>query len=150
MAHWILWFLIAIAALAIALTWMSRGTEKLNRRIIDDWIDDTLAQGLAEKLRMSKLRIKQSLRGDPELEVVSAVTHHVRAVKLVVRRKGDRRRFDLRLEIEFSDGTSFAAVGERGWDDLPAPIRAEFLRGGAEQAERPWTFPWSTNGSQGS
>lgn len=31
---------------------------------------------------------------------------------------------------------------ELAWDELPEPIRAEFLKTGSNSVSRPWLFPW--------
>lgn len=119
-----------------------RRSEEENRNEVESWIDEVLVGPLGRKTGKREEDVRRSLKGSPpDPGVVRAVDAVVRSVELEFSRERGQD-VEIRLDLQYRDGTSFSARSEWDWDLLPEPVRGEFLRGGVKTVRRPWFFPW--------
>ena len=140
------WILTTAVVAATVILWLKRivqTTETENRNVLDNWVDSNLAQTLAKRLQKPTEMILRVLHGTPEPGLIAAIDAQINSVNLSFNRSLPNRNVEVRLTVAFEDGTSFSAVTQRNWDQLPDSIREEFLRGGEKSTHRPWHFPWT-------
>ena len=117
---------------------------------LDAWIADALEAELAEGalgLRSStpdeRKKLRQSLRGEPDPDVVSTVEDKVKAVELEYVKYAHEPNAEVTLRVRYADGNAGTASKRLAWTDVPAAIRADFDLRGATRVFRTWVFPWS-------
>ncbi len=117
---------------------------------IESWIAEALEAELAEGalgLRSStpeeRQKLAQSLRGEPDPAVVSAVEEKVRAVELEFVRYAHEPDAQLTLRVRYEDGNAGTATKRIPWSDVPAAVAHDFDKRGSTRVFRTWAFPWS-------
>lgn len=138
---WIILGLGVAAGIAVLMRVVSV-VEVGNRAEMEQWVDQSLAESLGERLRKPPELILRTLRGAPDPGLVRLIESVVSAVTLTFVRGTGARGILLGLNILYKDGHNFARQVERSWEELPESVRSEFLRGGGMTVERPWEFPW--------
>jgi hypothetical protein len=148
------------AALAIALVafFMARSARKTKTSdperdstpAIEAWIVDTLEVELAEcalgvknATPEERKRVAQSLRGEPDPDVVSKVEDKVRDVELEYTRYVHESDAELLLRVHYEDGKATTASKRIAWNDVPASVRDDFESKKTSHVFRTWTLPWS-------
>lgn len=117
---------------------------------LDRWIADALEVELAEAalgMRSStpeeRRKLAQSLRGEPDPDVVSRVEDKVKAVELEFVKYAHDSEAEVTLRVRYEDGNAGTASKRLPWTDVPEGIRADFERRGGTRVFRTWAFPWS-------
>ncbi|HZZ85374.1 MAG TPA: hypothetical protein VFE30_12610 [Anaeromyxobacteraceae bacterium] len=112
--HTFFWFLLA-SFVAFVLVRLARRGEAAATAVLDRFIDAQVAEAV----------VRMSAGGAPP------------KVQVEVRREGSGSA-QVTAIIEHAGATTRASRTV-SWDELPAPVRAEFLRTGAERVVRPWS-----------
>jgi hypothetical protein len=117
---------------------------------LEKWIEDTLevelaegALGIANATAEERKRLAQSLRGEPDVEVVSKVEDKVRDVELEYTRYAHEADAEVLLRVRYEDGKSSTASKRLPWTDVPQAVRDDFEKKKTSRVFRTWTFPWS-------
>jgi hypothetical protein len=149
--------LAALAALALA--WFlirSRSkraepeAERETNPALEAWILDTLetelaegALGLVGSTTEERAKIAQSLRGNPDPDVVSTIEDKVRAVEIEYTRYVHETDAEVTIRVRYDDGKAATASKRLAWASVPAAVRDDFERKKTSRVFRTWTFPWS-------
>lgn len=140
-------FLLIALVLYFALKLLRRRKKRVPprrpRSEIERWIDDALARELQRKLGLERELIQRALEGAPEPEVVGAMEEVVRAMMVKYTWSPDGS-VDVRLDISFEHDTSASASRVFPRSAMPADVKDEFQRTGADQVLRAVYFPWHT------
>ncbi len=117
---------------------------------LDAWIADALEIELAEGalgMRAStpeeRTKLKQSLHGEPDPEIVSSIEDKVKAVELEYVKYAHDVDAEVTLRVRYADGNAGTASKRLPWTDVPATIRSDFDARGGSRVFRTWVFPWS-------
>ena len=117
---------------------------------LDAWIADALEIELAEGalgMRSStpeeRKKLKESLLGNADPDVVSKVEDKVKAIELEFVKYAHDTDAEVTLRVRYEDGNAGTASKRLGWNDVPAAVRADFERRGGTRVFRTWVFPWS-------
>ncbi|HEY8076108.1 MAG TPA: hypothetical protein VIF62_18405 [Labilithrix sp.] len=117
---------------------------------LESWIASTLETELAEGAlgipnasAEERKRLAQSLRGEPDMEVVSKVEDKVRDVELEYTRYAHENDAEVLLRVRYEDGKSSTATRRLAWTDVPQAVRDDFENKKTSRVFRTWTFPWS-------
>jgi len=117
---------------------------------LDAWIANALEIELSEGalgLRCStpeeRQKLHQSLRGDPDPEVVSTVEDKVKTVELEYVKYAHEVEAEVTLRVRYADGSAGTASKRLPWTDVPASIRSDFEARGGSRVFRTWVFPWA-------
>jgi hypothetical protein len=110
---------------------------------VETFVHEVVARELTKKSGLGFEAALSALRGDPDPEVVSKLEELVRSVEVGFLRLTDGDAFEVRLDIQFEDGTSKSSSRRVTLQELPSAIRDELSRTGASRAYRTWEFPWS-------
>lgn len=117
---------------------------------LDRWIADALEVELAEGalgMRAStpeeRRKLAQSLRGEPDPDVVSRLEDTVKAVELEFVKYAHDSEAEITLRVRYEDGNAGTATKRLAWTDVPEGIRADFERCGGTRVFRTWAFPWA-------
>jgi hypothetical protein len=149
--------LLALAGLALAYFFMrsrkSMGDAEVAREstpALDRWIADALEVELAEGalgMRSStpeeRRKLGQSLRGEPDPDVVSRVEDKVKAIELEFVKYAHDSEAEVTLRVRYEDGNAGTATKRLAWTDIPDAVRADFDRRGGTRVFRTWVFPWA-------
>jgi hypothetical protein len=112
------------------------------RSELDLWVEDALARELGKKLGRDHAEILGVLRGDPEVDTVSAIEDAVRAIKVTYARAAEADEFDVCAEIAFEDGGTTTGRRRFSRESLPESVKDELARKGGAFVFRAWHFPW--------
>lgn len=157
MLHAMSFALIAVAvALAAFLYMRSRrpgGAAEVARDstpALDAWLAEALEIELAEGalgMRSStpeeRKKLKESLRGEADPDVVAKVEEKVKAVELEFVKYAHDADAEVTLRVRYEDGNAGTASKRLPWTDVPAAVRGDFDRRGGTRVFRTWAFPWS-------
>lgn len=117
---------------------------------LDRWIAEALEVELAEGalgLRSStpeeRKKLSQSLRGEPDPDVVSRVEEKVKAVELEFVKYAHDSEAEVTLRVRYEDGNAGTATKRLAFTDLPEAVRSDFDRRGGTRVFRTWVFPWA-------
>ena len=117
---------------------------------LDAWIADALEVELAEGalgMRAStpeeRRKLAQSLRGEPDPDVVSRVEDKVKTVELEFVKYAHDAEAEVTLRVRYEDGNAGTATKRLAWNDVPVGIRADFDQRGGTRVFRAWVFPWA-------
>ncbi|BAZ24927.1 hypothetical protein NIES4073_58270 [Kalymmatonema gypsitolerans NIES-4073] len=111
------------------------------KKDLDEWVDRLIAESLSRKLDYSASSIFQALTKGEDTELTRRITELIESVELVFQRRSSLSKVEVFLNASFQDGTSFSANTQRTWDDLPFPIRKEFLKRNDTSITVPWNLP---------
>ncbi|ETW94545.1 MAG: hypothetical protein ETSY1_34405 [Candidatus Entotheonella factor] len=117
-------------------------SEISNRGRIEQWVDEAVARDLGQKLQKPPEIILKTFGGASNHELIAQIEEIIRTVEFVVSRLANNREAEIRLNINYKDGTDYSTKITRGWDELPQSIRSEFLKGGQTTVRRSWNYPW--------
>lgn len=117
---------------------------------LDSWIAQALEVELAEGalgMRAStpeeRRKLAQSLRGEPDPEIVSSIEDKVKTVELEYVKYAHEVDAEITLRVRYEDGNAGTASKRLPWTDVPASIRSDFERRGGTRVFRTWVFPWA-------
>ena len=133
---------ITVVGLGIGIYFLTKQTEAENRKSIDSWFEERLAISLAEKLSIPSEEILQTIQGSANPTTTARIREIVNYARLTFRRLSSFNDIEIRLSLDYSNGTSFSVAKNWKWDELPGTIRSEFIRSGNNTVSRPWYFPW--------
>ncbi|GGA18106.1 hypothetical protein [Okeania sp. KiyG1] len=139
---WLTISIVAVVAVGIGIYFLTKQSETENRRNIDRWFEERLAISLAEKLGKSSQKILQTIRGSGNPTIIARIREIVNSARLTFTKLSSFNDVEIRLSVDYSNGTSFAVSKNWKWDELPETIRSEFLRSSSNLVTRPWDFPW--------
>ncbi|MDJ0575880.1 MAG: hypothetical protein QNJ65_12025 [Xenococcaceae cyanobacterium MO_234.B1] len=114
--------------------------EETSRSEIDKWLEQELARALAEKLHQSTKDVLQALQSKSDDELTAKIREMVDSAQLTFTRASSVSEVEIRLNLDYKNGTSFSVATNWDWDRLPEPIRSEFLQTGRDTVSRPWLF----------
>jgi hypothetical protein len=86
--------------------------------------------------------LEQTLKGDPDVRVVSAIEDAVSDVELEYVRYAHEPDAELSLRVKYEDGTVGTEQTRIPLSDLPVAVREAFETGGPTRVFRPWPLPW--------
>jgi hypothetical protein len=149
--------LVALAALLVGyLVYRSRAEKSSNEAQVEStpalekWIEDTLeielcegALGIPNATAEERKRLTQSLRGEPDVDVVTKIEDKVRDVELEYTRYAHEADAEVLLRVRYEDGKSSTANKRLAWTDVPQAVRDDFEKKKTSRVFRTWTFPWS-------
>lgn len=113
-----------------------------DRSEVERWIDDALARELHRKLGLERDLLQRALEGTPEPDAVGAMEEAVRSMQVKYSWSPDGS-VDVRLDISFEDGAAATASRVFPRAAMPADVRDELTRTGANQVLRAVYFPWA-------
>ncbi|MBD2515073.1 hypothetical protein H6G93_08630 [Nostoc sp. FACHB-973] len=136
----IAWLLVAgfIVGVTAGIYFLVKNHEEKSKSEIDKWFEQRLAIALAEKLHQSTGVVLQALQSKSDDEITEKIRNIVDSAQLTFTRTSSISDVDIRLNLDYKNGTSFSVATNRDWDRLPEPIRSEFLRTGNNTVIRPW------------
>lgn len=147
-----------LAAIAIAGFLFARSRKKTDKSgsetdttpALDAWIASALEIELAEVTlgfkdasTQERSRLAQSLRGNPDPEVVSKVEDKVKDVELEYVKYAHEKDVELTLRVRYEDGSEGSTKKTLPWSDVPEGVRNDFDKKSTTRVFRGWTFPWS-------
>ena len=133
-----------IVGVAAVIYFLVKDHEKESRSEIDKWFEQRLARALAEKLHQPTKDVLQALQSKSDNELTAKIREMVDSAQLTFTRASSVSEVEIRLNLDYKNGTSFSVVTNWERDRLPEPIRSEFLRTGRDTVIRPWLFLWDT------
>lgn len=110
---------------------------------LDRWVEEQVAQALAQKLSVERSVLIKTLRGEPDPDAVTSMEQGVRGIQVAYERMAQAHEAEVRLDITFEDGSTTQARRRVAHDELPTWVRDELARTGGAHVYRPWYFPWS-------
>ena len=117
---------------------------------LEAWITSTLETELAEGAlgipnasAEERKRLAASLRGEPDVDVVSKIEDRVRDVEIEYTRYAHENDAEVLLRVRYEDGKSSTATRRMPWTDVPEAVRDDFEKKKTSRVFRTWTFPWS-------
>lgn len=140
---WLTISIVAVVGVGIGVYFLTKQSEAENRKNIDSWFEERLAISLAEKLGIPSQEILQTFRGSANPTIIARIREIVNSARLTFTKLSSFNDVEIRLSLDYSNGTSFAVAKNWKWDELPETIRYEFLRSGSNIVTRPWDFPWN-------
>lgn len=132
----------AIAVISIIVLFVKK-IETENRQNIDDFVDRAIAESLARKLNKPESAVLEVFQGSSNSELIAQIEDLILSVQLLFRKQPKSPNVEVRLEVNYTDETSFAITTNRGWDEIPGNVREQFIRTGIPEAICPWSFPWN-------
>ncbi len=117
---------------------------------IDAWVREALEGELAESMLGTKRstpeerrRLSKTLRGEPDVDLVSRIEDAVKGVELEFVRYAHESEASVSVRVRYEDG-GIATIDRRvAWSDLPESVRSDFERLGGSRVFRTWPFPWA-------
>ena len=140
---WLTISIVAVVGVGIGVYFLTKQSEAENRKNIDSWFEERLAISLAEKLGIPSQEILQTFRGSANPTIIARIREIVNSARLTFTRLSSFNDIEIRLSLDYSNGTSFSVANNWKWDELPETIRSEFLRSGSNIVSRPWDFSWN-------
>ena len=134
-----------IVGVAAVIYFLVNNHEEKSRSEIDKWFEQRLARALAEKLHQPTENVLQALQSKSDDKITANIREMVDFAQLTCTRGSSVSEVEIRLNLEYKNGTSFSVATNWDWDRLPEKIRAEFLRTGRDTVSRPWLFVWDTS-----
>jgi hypothetical protein len=113
-------------------------------------VDTFVAEALALELRKVKGLDTESLRrklvgtlaGEPDPDVVSAISHDVSAVELEFTKLSHETDAELAVVVRYEDGREGRVAKRFGLGDLPKDVVDELTKRAVTRVYRPWSFSW--------
>lgn len=135
-----------IVGVAAVIYFVVKNHQEKSRSEIDKWFEQRLAKALAEKLHQPNKEkdVLQALQSKSDDELTAKIREMVDSAQLTFTRTSSVSEVEIRLNLDYKNGTSFSVATNWDWDRLPEPIRSEFLRTGRDTVSRPWLFWWDT------
>ncbi len=127
-----------IIGVGAAIYFLVKNHEEKSKSEIDKWFEQRLAIALAEKLHQPKEVVLQAIQSKSDDEITEKIREMIDSTQLTFTRTSSISNVDIRLNLDYKNGTSFSVATNRDWDQLPEPIRSEFLRTGNNTVSRPW------------
>jgi hypothetical protein len=87
-------------------------------------------------------RLARTLANEPDADVVSKIEDLVKAVDLEYVKYAHEKDAEVTVRVRYADGKSGATSRRLAWDDVPEPVRKDFLQKGSTRVFRTWVFPW--------
>ena len=148
--------LVALAVLAVRFLLRARpkkGRPEVEREstpALDAWIAEALEVELAEGalgLRAStpeeRRKLGQSLRGEPDPDVVGAIEEKVDAVELEYVKYAHEADAEVTLRVRYGNANAGTASKRVPWKDVPVAVQTDFAARGGTRVFRTWVFPWA-------
>ena len=117
---------------------------------LEAWIADALERELAAQVlgmrastEAERKPLAQTLRGNPDVSVVSAIEEAVKSVEIEFLRYAHEKDAEVTLRVKYENGKANTAATRLAWSDLPPSVRCDFETKSATRVFRPWAFPWS-------
>jgi hypothetical protein len=126
-----------------------RKSERITQPAIETWVASEVARLTALKLALDESRLRASIQGTPEADVVTAVEANVARAEVVYEKPAQglsHPELEVRLDLFFEDGSLSRSARKALWKDVPEFVRSEFERTGAAHVFRPYRFPWQHDG----
>ena len=139
---WLAISIIAVIGVGIGIYFLTKQSEAENRRNIDSWFEEKSSISLAEKLGIPSQEILQTIRGIANPTIIARINEIVDYARLTFTKLSSFNDIEIRLNLDYRNGTYFSVANSWKWDELPETIRSEFLRSGSNIVTRPWNFPW--------
>lgn len=98
--------------------------------------------GLGGGTDAERKALEQTLKGDPDVRVVSAIEDAVSDVELEYVRYAHEADAEVSLRVKYENGTVGTEQTRIAMADLPAGVREAFETGGPTRVFRPWALPW--------
>jgi hypothetical protein len=133
-----------VVGVSAAIYFLVKNHDKTSKSELDNWFEQRLAKALAEKLHESPEDVLKSLEGNSSDELTGKIREIVDFAQLTFTRTSSANDVEIRLNLDYKNGTSFSVTMNWDWDRLPEPIRSEFLRTGKNVVIRPWLFSWDS------
>lgn len=112
---------------------------------LEAWVAEALStelRGVSGLGGAARDKLKATLAGDPEPEIVAAVAEAVRRVELEYTRLPHEADAELALVVRFEDGREGRRARRVPLAELPADVRGELTAKAVTRVFRPWSFAW--------
>lgn len=142
---------IVIAFFAVRALRKGRATEGPDTSAgLETWVADALESELASEVlgirvptAAEKKPLARTLRGEPDVGVVSAIEAAVKSVQIEFLRYAHENDAEVTLRVTYEDGRAGSASTRLAWLALPPSVRRDFEAKGTTRVFRSWAFPWS-------
>lgn len=101
------------------------------------------ALGVPRSTPEERRRLVESLRGEPDPEVVEKLETAVRTVDLEFVRYAHEADAELVVTVRYTDGRTFEARRRVALSDVPRSVRDDFEAKKVTRVFRAWAFPWA-------
>ncbi|MBK8218626.1 MAG: hypothetical protein IPK71_33260 [Myxococcales bacterium] len=113
-------------------------------------VDTFVAEALALELRKVKgldteairRKLVGTLAGEPDPDVVSAISHDVKDVELEFTKLSHETDAELAVVVRYEDGREGRVAKRIGLGDLPKDVVDELTKRAVTRVYRPWSFSW--------
>lgn len=123
--------------LVVLIKWSnSEGRKQVNQRV-----SEMLADPLAKKLGVSRSEVVSFLIGADHSELKPKLKGLVDSVNITATKTKIGQPVEMRVVLNYKDGTSCSARSGMMWEDLPGEIREALIRSEANTVDCPWTLP---------
>jgi hypothetical protein len=147
---------VALLAAAVASFFFVRARRRARPEVARDStpaLDTFIADALEHELAGPALALRgataeerrplaNSLRGEPDPDVVAKIEDIVKTVELEFVRYAHEVDAEVTVRVRYEDGNAGETSKRLPWNDMPEAIRAEFARSAGTRVFRTWTFPW--------
>jgi hypothetical protein len=145
----------ALALLAVVSVWIIAKRRKRTANVNDEtsaelesWIVGAVERELGATFNVwgddaHKSRLGKTLRGEPDVDLVSNIEEKIRAIDVEYVRYAHESDCGVKLSMRFENGDVRVAERRLALDALPASVRRALTEGGATRAFRAWDFPWA-------
>jgi len=115
---------------------------------LEGWIVSAVERELGATLNVwgddaHKTRLGKTLRGEPDMDLVSSIEEKVRAIDVEYVRYAHESDCAVKLSMRYENGDVRTAERRLALDAVPASVRRALTEGGATRAFRAWDFPWA-------
>ncbi len=123
----------------------ARRAEEEVVRELEQTVEEELAKVLHRKLELPKERVLQTLRTGENPEIRELLSEVVKDVSISFQKADSNGKYEASISILLNSGSRTRVSWPVEWDELPAPVREEFIRTGKSEVVKPWLFPWDTS-----
>ncbi|MBK6462297.1 MAG: hypothetical protein IPF92_14960 [Myxococcales bacterium] len=116
---------------------------------LEEWVAEALSTelrgvglGVESGNRDNRDKLRATLKGEPEPEIVGAIADAVRRVELEYTRLPHEADAELALVVRFEDGREGRRARRVPLAELPADVHAELTSKAVTRVFRAWSFSW--------
>ncbi|HRG99145.1 MAG TPA: hypothetical protein PLR99_23005 [Polyangiaceae bacterium] len=112
---------------------------------LEAWVAEALSmelRGVSGLGAAERDKLKATLQGEPEPEIVAAVAEAVRRIELEYTRLPHEADAELALVVRFEDGREGRRARRVPLAELPADVRGELTSKAVTRVFRGWSFTW--------
>ena len=138
---WLTTGIIGSIGILILLVVLIKWSNFEGRKQVDRRIGEMLADSLSKKLGVTRSDIVSLLSGAGHSELKPKLKGLVDSIKITATKTKIGQPVEIRVVLNYKDGTSYSARSGMMWEDLPGEIREALIRSKANTIDCPWTLP---------